>query len=155
MFLLIGFIEIHAQQSFSSTGGDVLGNDGSVSYSVGQLVNSTNIGTNNTTSEGIQQAYEISVIAGINQAEGINLKWSAYPNPTSNSVQLSVGKHLTINNASLNYQLVSSDGKLLESNKVISELTTINLSTLVSSTYFIRIFQEDKELKTFIIIKSN
>jgi len=154
LLLLIGFTGMQAQQAFSSTVGDMLGN-GSVSYSVGQLLYTTNIGPNNTIAQGIQQAFEISTIAGFEKLLGINLAYSVFPNPTSNSLQINVDAKNALDVQSMTYQLVNLEGKLLEANKLKTEITNIDMSHLVASTYFIHVIQGKKALKTFKIIKTN
>jgi hypothetical protein len=61
-FLLLGLGGLHAQESPTSTGGDATGAGGSSSYSVGQVVYTTATGINGSVAQGVQQAYEISVI---------------------------------------------------------------------------------------------
>src|SRR6056297_3211190 len=79
-----------AQTSVNATGGNASGSGGSASYSVGQVVYTTNTGTNGSLAEGVQQPYEISVVTAIEEAKGINLTVSAYPNPTTDYLQLKV-----------------------------------------------------------------
>ena len=63
---------IYAQEAIPTSGGDASSNKGSVSYSVGQIVYSSNTATNGTVTQGVQQAYEIYVTTGIEET-GINL----------------------------------------------------------------------------------
>ncbi len=60
--IMLLFIGLHAQESTTASGGEASGDGGTVSYSVGQVVYGTHSGTTGSVSEGIQQAYEISVI---------------------------------------------------------------------------------------------
>ncbi len=60
------------------------GSDGTASYTVGQVVYTTETGTNGySIAQGVQQPFEISVVTGIKEAKDISLSVSAYPNPTS------------------------------------------------------------------------
>lgn len=79
LLLGLGLTGLLAQEKIIATGGDASGSGGSVSYSVGQVTYQTHIGTNGSVSEGVQQPYEISIITGIDEAEGINLTVLAYP----------------------------------------------------------------------------
>ena len=79
---------VSAQESVNATGGDASGSGGSASYSVGQVVYTTNVGTNGSVSQGVQQPYEISVVTAIEEAKGINLTVTAYPNPTTDYLSL-------------------------------------------------------------------
>jgi len=78
---------IYAQEAIPTSGGDASSNKGSVSYSVGQIVYSSNTATNGTVTQGVQQAYEIYVTTGIEET-GINLSVLAYPNPVINYLKL-------------------------------------------------------------------
>ena len=69
--LLLGFglTGLQAQTSVNAIGGDATGSGGSVSYSVGQVVYTTNKGTNGSVVEGVQQPYEILVVTAIKEAK--------------------------------------------------------------------------------------
>jgi len=91
--------------------------------------------------------------AGINETKDINLSCSVYPNPTSDIVQLKVGASSMINSQSMSYQLYDMQGRLLETKKIVAELTNIAVNNLVPSIYFVKIIQENQEVKVFKIIK--
>ena len=75
---------LNAQETIPASGGEASGSGGSVSYTIGQLVYSTITGTNdNSIAQGVQQPYEISIVSGIAEADEINLKILAYPNPVT------------------------------------------------------------------------
>jgi hypothetical protein len=121
-----------------------------VSYSVGQVTYQTHIGTNGSVSEGVQQPYEISIITGIDEAEGINLTVTAYPNPAADYLTLHI-EEFDISN--LSYQLYDMNGKLLQKEKIVANQTNIEMRKLVPATYFVKIIQGNKEAKAFKIIK--
>jgi hypothetical protein len=143
-------ISIHAQTSINSTGGIASGIGGSVSFSVGQLVYTTNTGINGSLVQGVQQPYEITIKTAIEQAKGINLSITAYPNPTNNNLLLNIS-NFDISN--LYYELYDMNGKILLKQKVISNETNIVMSNLLPATYFLKLIQENKEIKSFKIIK--
>ena len=76
-----------AQESANSSGGDASGKGGSVAYSVGQVVYTTNTGSKGTVAQGVQEPYEISIVLGIDNLT-INLELTAYPNPTTSYLTL-------------------------------------------------------------------
>ncbi|MEJ5266144.1 MAG: hypothetical protein WHT29_12590, partial [Bacteroidales bacterium] len=90
ILLGLGLTGLQAQESVNATGGNAFGSGGSVSYSVGQVVYTTNSGTNGSVAQGVQQPYEISVVTGLEEAKGINLSVSAYPNPTTDYLTLRI-----------------------------------------------------------------
>ncbi len=139
-----------AQKSVNATGGNASGGGGSASYSVGQVVYTTNTGAGGSVTQGVQQPYEISTL-GIDEAKGINLSVTAYPNPTTDYLTLEV-KDLELSN--LNFHLYDMQGKLLQSEKITGNQTNIAMSNLVPATYFVKVIQNNKEVKTFKIIKT-
>jgi hypothetical protein len=152
LLLIFGFISIQAQFAIPASGGDASGSGGSASYTVGQVFYSTNTGTSVSVAEGVQQPYEISVVSGLDK-QGINLNISAYPNPTVNFLHLEVDASTSQNIQKLRYQLFDLNGRLLASEIIVSDVTTIVTSQLSPATYFVKVLGDDIELKTFKIIK--
>lgn len=149
--LLLGLgLTTQAQQVTTATGGDASSSGGSIAYSVGQIVYTSNTGTTGSVAQGVQQAYDISIVLGIDN-HSINLELSAYPNPTTDYLKLNLGK---VELSTLNYQLNDISGKLIESKKITSATETICLENLPSATYFLKISNNNNEVKTFKIIKN-
>ena len=158
-FLLLGIgLTAHAQQTTTATGGDASGSGGTVAYSVGQIVYTTYTGTTGSVAQGVQQPYEISIVPGIDN-QSIKLELTAYPNPTTNYLTLNVGNaelsNLGLSKVKgLNFQLYDISGKLIESRKIISSTETISMANLPSATYFLKVSNNNNEVKTFKIIKN-
>ena len=151
LLLGLGLTGLHAQTTVPATGGNASGGGGSVSYSVGQVVYQTYTGTNGSVAEGVQQPYEISVVLAIEDATSINLSVSAYPNPTTDYLTLEVNDFELSN---LHFQLYDLQGKLLQSEKIMGKQTSIVMNNLAPATYFVKVVQREKEVKTFKIIKN-
>ena len=145
IFLLKG------QETTATSGGNVTGTGGSVSYTIGQVVFSTVSGTNGSIVQGVQQAYEIAVLTAVVNTEDITLNCIVYPNPTRNTIKLSI-ESPDIENMS--YRLFDIHGLLIQDMKVESEETEISMTNLAPSIYFLRVIKNKKELKTFKIIKN-
>lgn len=155
IFLLaLGLTGLQAQNAVPATGGNASGSGGTVSYSVGQVVYTTNTGTNGSVAQGVQQPFEISIVTGLEEAKGIDLMVSAYPNPTTEYVKLKVDASTSLSIQSMSYQLFDISGKLLETKKITGNETGIDMSNLVPATYFLKVTEGNKELKTFKIIKN-
>lgn len=149
--LLLGLgLTAQAQQATTATGGDASGSGGTVAYSVGQIVYTTNTGTTGSVAQGVQQPYEISIVLGIDN-HSINLELSAYPNPTTDYLTLNVGNAEL---STLNFQLFDISGKLIEAKKITSTTETIRMENLASATYFLKVTNNNQEVKTFKIIKN-
>lgn len=141
---------LQAQTNVNASGFNALGNGGSVSYSVGQVVYTTNISTNSFVAHGVQQPYEISVVTAIDGPKGINLLVSAYPNPTTDYLSLEVKD---FEYSILHFQLFDMNGKLLQNEKINSNQTSIAMGNLVPAIYFVKVNHGNKEIKSFKIIK--
>ncbi|NOZ46900.1 MAG: T9SS type A sorting domain-containing protein [Chlorobi bacterium] len=151
LLFILGLTGLQAQEAILATGGNASGSGGLASYSVGQLVYSTNNGTNgNSISEGVQQPFEISVVSGIEQAKGINIECDVYPNPTSDFLTIKVDD---FNNKNLLYQLFDIKGNLLESERISANENNISMENFVPETYILKVSDNNKEIKTFKIIK--
>lgn len=144
-------ISLHAQNAIPATGGNANGAGGTSSYTIGQVVYTTETETNGTIAQGIQQPFEILIVTGIIEASEIDLECSVYPNPTTNLLILKIGNY---DKENLSYQLFDINGKHLEINKVMSGETQIEMEKLASGTFVLKVFDNNKEVKTFKIIKN-
>ena len=152
LLLGLGLTGLQAQTSVNATGGNASGSGGSASYSVGQLAYTTNTGTNGSVSEGVQQAFEISVVTGIEEAKDIFLNVSAYPNPTTDYLELKV-ENLQL--SELSYKLYDISGKVYQNKEIGNSITKIEMQNLPQGIYFIKVIDtKNKEFKTFKIIKN-
>jgi hypothetical protein len=148
--LLLGLgLTAQAQQATTATSGNASGSKGTLAYSVGQIVYTTNTGTKGSVAQGVQQPYEISIVLGV-ENNAIKLELTAYPNPTTNFLTLNVGETEL---STLNFQLYDMSGKLIESRKILSSNETIAMENLLPATYFLKVTNNNKEVKTFKIIK--
>jgi hypothetical protein len=154
-FCVFGFgTTLQAQNSISATGGNASGSGGTVSYSVGQVVFTTNTGTTGSVVQGVQLPFEISIVTGFEEATRINLMVSASPNPITDFLTLKVDASVTLLIQSISYQLFDMSGKLLENKKIDGNQTNIIMSNRMPSTYILKVIQNNKEIKTFKIIKN-
>lgn len=151
LLLGLGLTGLQAQESVNATGGNTSGSEGSMSYSVGQVVYTANTETSGAVAQGVQQPYEISTVTEIEEAQVINLSVSAYPNPTSDYLTLDI-KDFVLSN--LHYQMFDMNGKLFQSETITDNHTIIAVGNLVPASYFIKVIQGNKALKTFKIIKT-
>jgi len=141
----------NAQQTITTTGGNSSGSGGSISYSVGQTGYKSNSGTTGSLNAGVQQPYEFYHL-GINEVKEIRLYCSVFPNPTQANVILKIDFQ---NLENLSYTLTDVDGKLINSQKIISKETVLPMQNLSSATYFLSVLNSNKQLQNFKIIKTN
>uniref|UniRef100_UPI004048748E T9SS type A sorting domain-containing protein n=1 Tax=Flavobacterium sp. TaxID=239 RepID=UPI004048748E len=146
--LWAGFAQ--AQESTNASGGDATGTGGTASYSVGQVVYTTNTGSTGSVAQGVQHAYEIFTL-GIKETE-LNILLTAFPNPTADHLTLQISDY---NNEKLSYQLFDMQGKQLSNGQIVAQQTQINMNSLPTATYFVNVVnQENKKVQSFKIIKT-
>ena len=151
LLLVIGLTGLQAQEAVTASGGNASGS-GTVSYSVGQVVYTTNTSTiSGSVTQGVQQPYEISVVTGLEEIVGTTLICSVYPNPATYFIKLKVENYKTEN---LAYQLFDISGNLLENKKIEGNETTISMVKLIPAIYFLKVIDYNKEVKIFRIIKN-
>lgn len=147
LLLCLGILGVHAQEIISASGGDATAIEGSVSLTLGQVVYSTHSGTTGSVETGVQQSYAILAVTGVEEALSIQL--ISFPNPASDFLRIEAENY---DSNSLSYLLYTMNGKILE-NKKLSDNTTITMANLPPAIYFLKILDNQKELKTFKIIK--
>lgn len=145
-FSLLATLELSAQENTVASGGKTTGSGGTVSYSLGQVVYSTNIGTNGSVSQGLQQPYAVSTTVGINET---SIQLNAYPNPTTNNLTLT-----TDDSESLSYQLFNIQGAEISSKTLNSKTSNISLEGHPPATYFLKVIKNNEVIKAFKIIKN-
>jgi hypothetical protein len=149
-FCLFGFgISLQAQNSIPAAGGIALGaGNSTVSYTVGQVFYTTISGAG-TISQGVQQT-SISILSGTEESKGITLELSVYPNPAAGFVMLKIESYEVEN---LSYKLFDLNGNLLQDRKVEGNMTLIQLGNMLPGTFILKINENNKEVRTFKIIK--
>ncbi len=147
----LGATTLYAQVGINASGGNAGGTGGTASFSVGQIFYTTTTSSSNRIDAGVQQPYEISILAVDEKAPLIGLTASVYPNPMIDNFTLKVelGK---LKNPS--FELYNSQGSILLSKHVDVEETPIDLGGLASSYYILRVYDGKQSLKTFKIIKN-
>lgn len=140
---------IQAQQTTASAGGDASGIGGTFSYSIGQVVYTYIFGSDVIVAEGVQQPYEILTL-GLDNYQ-INLVMQTYPNPTKDYLVLNVH---SIDLSNIIFQLYDVNGRIIETRTIVSPIETICMVNLPSSIYFLKVTNNNKEIKSFKIIKN-
>jgi len=149
-----GLATLHAQESVNAAGGNASGTGGQVSFSVGQVNYTTQTSLNGSVSQGVQQIFQISVINGFEDADGINAGYAVYPNPSNEILTVSVDASKHPNLQSMKFQLFDSNGRLLDTKKPAGNETGIDVSNLLPAMYYLKIMNDNTEVKIFKIIKN-
>ena len=150
LLFCLGITRLQAQEAEMTAGGNAIGSNGSISYSLGQVAYLSVSNSSGSVNQGVQQPYEFFIV-GVNETNDISLELSVYPNPTNSNVTLSSKNPIFDNRY---YQLFDSNGKLLLNQKLTEKITLIPMESLPTSTYILKVSENDIEVKTFKIIKN-
>jgi len=150
LLMVFGLRGLQAQEAIPATGGDASGSGGTAGYTIGQLVYLTNTGIGGSELQGVQQPFEITFVTGIEEGKGITLKCSAFPNPVTETLILNIGGDLR---GHYNVSLYDMNGERLEYKYIDGIETSIDMKNHVPATYFLKVTDNNTEVKTFKIIK--
>ena len=146
---VISLSTLLAQEALMASGGNASGSGGSVSYSVGQIVYTTNTGSDGSAAQGVQQSFRNSVVTGLGD-EGISLHCTVYPNPATDFITIKVED---FDFSTLSLFLFDLQGNLLESKKIENDETIIFTENLVPSIYILKVVHTDQKETLFRIVK--
>lgn len=148
LFALGYCLTIQSQSNIVTSGGDATGSGGSSSYSVGQLVYTTITGSG-TVTQGVQQSVELFTLSNT-ELTTVNLTAVTYPNPTTDYIVLAI-TDATLSD--LSYALYDLQGRAVTKGLTTQSTTQIDMQSLATGTYILKVNQNNKALKTFKIIK--
>lgn len=151
LIFYFSFLFGYSQKDNVASGGEALGSGGTVSYSIGQVTYETNSGSDGNLNQGVQQPFEIFVILSNPEFISDLTKITLLPNPAVNTVVLSVSD---MNNfVGAIYNLTDITGKIIEKGNINSKDTSLDVSTLPGAYYFLNVFQNNKAIKSFKLLK--
>jgi hypothetical protein len=138
------------QESVNAAGGDAMGNGGTVAFTVGQVVYTTNTNVTGTISRGVQQPYEIYSMGIAEDKADISI--SVFPNPTADNLTLEISEYTS---GKLYYHLLDMQGRLLAWNQITVNQMQISTAGLPPGTYFMHVVnQVNKKVQSFKIVKN-
>ncbi len=140
---------LSAQSAITAAGGDAIGEGGTLSYSVGQVVYTTILSEYGNVCQGVQQSYEIIPLSTSTNDES-ELFAVLYPNPSSGDVSLSWNRQPEEIH---DLRVVSAQGREMYQSKLSNQLSQLPLGDLASGVYFVYIYSEDKLMQSFKFIK--
>lgn len=150
--LVAGFLfggMAQAQQSVNASGSVATGSEGTVSYSIGQLIYTTNSANTGTVAQGVQQPYEIFTSDSREVDPGISI--ALFPNPTTDRLILDIVEY---NSEKLSCLLHDYSGRVLFEKQIVEKQTQIEMGLLPAEIYFIKILnKKNKTVQSFKIIK--
>lgn len=146
--LLLSYEAGNAQQVVSSSGGEGSGTNGTLSYTLGEIIIDTQTAGNNTITQGFHQPKLI--VTALREMAGENMSIKAYPNPAHEFVILKISES---DFKDCSWQLYDLSGRLLLQEKLLEDEVTIPMTNRSPGTYLLKITQSGMEVQEFKIIK--
>jgi hypothetical protein len=146
-FLVTGFA--FSQESINTAGNDIISNNGSVSFSIGQSFYQEYTDNNYLLNQGVQQPFETLILA---VEEVLTTNWiKVFPNPASENITIFF---TPLDNSHYSYTIYDLQGRYLFSNPINEQLTNINLNNISLKMFLVSIKNQDNQVvKTFKILK--
>ncbi|WP_375579650.1 T9SS type A sorting domain-containing protein [Marivirga tractuosa] len=140
---------LFSQQAINASGGNLMGEGGSIAFSVGQLTTAPMSSEEGSVTPGVLSSVTLSVLSTTPEVANILI----FPNPTNSKIQINFGESALGQNTQ--YRLFDANGRAVKSGKLEHDKTEINLLNLPSSLYFLHILDQSRVLKTIKIVKEN
>ena len=147
IFFLAG-VMVSAQEVVSSNGDSKIAAGYEVSWTVGEAVIATMIGSTNTLTQGFQQT-RLTVTAVTDLLyPGLEIK--VFPNPTQEFITIRFSEYIE----DTRYSLYDLRGKLIENKLINAADTEIDLKKYASGQYILKLTNKSRQaIQTFQIIK--
>jgi len=151
LFLFLPWIFINilqAQEVVATSGGSGTTSGAKVTWTIGEPVTETISSTNIILTQGFNQGGLITTMIKKPEIPGLIL--NVYPNPSSDLIKISSGE---TDVSGMRYLLVDMNGKVILEKNMSGNESDISLSTLPPSIYFLKVYQNKKEIGTYKIVK--
>ena len=137
-----------AQEVLSASGDHFKNSSGSLSFTIGEIITETFKHGDQILTQGLHQTNLVAV--SIYERKGLDYEVSVFPNPARDYLVLKIDGHGL---EGKRYLLFDIHGKCLKEGIIRENETEISFSGLVPSTYFMKVMEGWKEIKSFKIIK--
>jgi len=155
ILLLIGTGTTKAQQVVSTSGNHAENGSDQLSWTVGETVIETYSSVNNILTQGMHQS-KLTVTA-IEEIIGSGYEIFAFPNPATVCIYLKLVSLMPGQESLIlkdfSFKLYDLNGKLLMYKHIENPETVIRMDNFTPSTYFLKLTENNNEIKTFKIIK--
>ena len=147
-FLLLGLGGLHAQEVVSTQGDSYSNANGSIDFTVGEVVINTETDGTNDMTQGFHQTNWNFV--GL-EDHAPNYEAIVFPNPSTDVLNIKADLFENVN-----YTLFAAMGREVMQSKMEGNLTTLQVSQLARGSYTLLLSDTSKKsLKTFKLIKQH
>jgi hypothetical protein len=145
---------LHAQQGVVSSGGNISSATGSVSYSIGQVMYNHIEGEVGSLNQGVQQPHTFTIV-GIEDLQE-ETTFRLYPNPADQFVHIQLASPPSFDASHhLTARLYDMTGNLITEQSLNQEINTLSLRQCTEAAYIVQILDQQKQIKSYALFKSN
>jgi hypothetical protein len=137
-----------SQQVISSTGSTGQNANGTLSYTLGELVIDTRTAGSTTLTQGFHQTK--LEVTSVKEVQNLGFTVTASPNPTNDFITIKVENG---NSKKISFALFDVNGKLITNGNILNSEAEISFISLNPATYILKILRNGKEIKTVKIVK--
>lgn len=149
LFILVFSAGTTAQQVVSSAGEQQSASEVQISWTLGEPVITTTNNSQYILTQGFQQSK--LVVTAIKEISFPQLSIKAYPNPTSEYLNLELSEPV---NENLEISMFDVNGKLLMKKKMVANKQKIKMKSFAAGSYLLKIATSDNlSYSTFKILK--
>jgi hypothetical protein len=148
-FILLALGNLKAQYSINSGGFDAVSTGGSVSASMGQLVNNQYSSANGIIQEGVQLPQELLTLQ-VNRTHATQNLFSFYPNPSNGLIYIKSNKSIKGN---IQLKVLDNAGRMIETMFLKGDQSCLDLTTFAPGIYTLVISEYEHTLSISKIIR--
>lgn len=139
-------------QVIISSGGKVEGSGYNINYSVGEAFLGYYSGEAGSLTIGVQQSWQITVETDVPSSLSNLPEITLFPNPTKGKVFVSINQPVAHSNR---YVLLDPQGVSIQHGLLEGQRTSLDLTFLNGSVYFLTVYVFEMPVRTYKLIKSN
>ncbi len=147
---VLTFSQTASPELVSSSGNSFNNTTYQLDWSIGECITASHDAGNYEITQGFHQDRYV-IITAIENLHNNEINISVFPNPTTDLISLKVQ---CSKRESIKYTLTDISGKVLQTEKVKSDIEQLNFSTYTNGVYFLSVRQENQLVKSFKIIKN-
>jgi hypothetical protein len=139
---------VDGQEIICTAGSNDVSTIGQLSWTIGDLITDTYTSTSSILCQGFNQNFQIAT--DVEELTNVGFSVEAFPNPATNFLKLKV---FNKKQGKMSLSLFDLTGKKLIQRSLETDDMEIPLTGLAPSVYLIKIFDNDREIKSLKIIK--
>lgn len=147
LFSLLSALVVSAQEVVSTQGDSYSNGNGSIDFTIGEVVIDTGTDGTNDITQGFHQT-NWNLVGIVNHKPSFEV--TVFPNPTSDLLKIQTSAFENVS-----YTLYDAEGKLILQDKLTVSETSIQVSELAPGNYSLMLNNETENLKTFKLIKTH